>query len=111
MTRRIGSDLASAIAGLHDNRTAPGGRSQLGEEGGQPVDADSCHGRAADHREDEPVCHTGRKRVLEFFARRHLTVQVPLHQGVVTHDDSLDELLADLVLQVGQIVGDRSGGR
>ena len=41
-------------------------------------------------------------------ADRRLALEVALHEVVVAHHDALDELLAHLVLDGGQVVGDRA---
>ena len=49
------------------------------------------------------------ERRLEVFGRGHLTFQVPLHHGVVSHDDALDQGLTDAMLEFRDLLGDRAG--
>ncbi len=41
---------------------------------------------------------------------RDVALEVPLDEGVVGDHDALDEVVVHLVLQVGEVVGDRLGG-
>ena len=49
------------------------------------------------------------ERVLQLGDARDVALEVALHQLVVGHHDALDEVVVHLVLEVGEVVGDRLG--
>ena len=105
---RVAGDLLHRVAGLHLDRGAAVGRGgDLGQQCGQTIDAHSGSRRAAHHREDHALGHAGGQRGLQLGAGGDVLFEVALHEFVVTDDDPLDQLLAHLVLDVGQVARDR----
>ena len=97
------------VAGPHlDRRPRVGGGGDLGQQGGQAVDAHAGDGRSAHHREHQALGDAVGQGGLELGARRDVAVEVALHEGVVADHDALDQLLAHLVLGGGEVVGDRA---
>ena len=109
LARRVAGHLGDRVAGADlDGWARVGGGGDLGQQGGEAVDADPGHRRAAHHREHEALGHAAGQGRLELGPRQHLAFEVALHEGVVADHDALDELLAHLVLDGGQVVGDRA---
>ena len=86
-------------------------RPDLADERGQAVDADAVDGGAAHDREDARRGDAVGEGGLELLGRGHLALEIALHHLVVGDDDALDERLADAVLELGHVVGDRPGRR
>ena len=84
-------------------------RPDVTDERSQAVDADTGQGRSAYDREDGRGGDAVGESRLEVFGGGHLTFQVALHHLVVGHDDALDQALADAVLELGDLLGDRTG--
>ncbi len=107
---RVARHLGDRVAGADLDRGARvGAGGDLGQQGGQAVDADTGHRRAAHHREHESLGDAVGQGGLELGARQRLAFEVALHEGVVAHHDALDQLLAHLVLDRGEVVGDGPG--
>ncbi len=106
----VAGHLGLLVPGPHPLGPLAGGRAQLGQQAGQAVHPDPGGPGAAQHREHGPGGHAAGQAGLEFVAPDGLAVEVAGHEVVVTHHDALDQLLVDLVLGDGELVGDRAGG-
>ena len=95
----------------HERRRGPvadgGRRTLLGDEVGEPVDADEAGRAPAQHREDVRLLDPLGERDLELVDLDGLVGEVPLHEVVVGDDDALDQRVVDRVLLDGHVVGDR----
>ena len=107
----VGADGLVAVA-RHDRHGAVERRGpDLDQQVGQPVDADLA-GRRPDHDgEHRRVGDAVVERVLELVDRGDVAVEVALEHGVVGHDDALDQVVVDLVLELLHLVGDLLGVR
>ena len=90
-------------------RPVGGGRAELADEVGQPVDTDPRRRRPDEHRELGAFEHLVGEGALQLGRRRHLARQVALELFVVAGDDLLDQLVVQAVLLVGDVGRDRLG--
>src|ERR1019366_4696460 len=107
----IQRQLDGVVSRSHLERSPrKGARADLTYERCEPVDADACDGRSADHREHARGGDAVGQGVFQFLGGGHVTFEIALHHLVVGHDDPLDERLAHTVLDLGHVIGNRPGG-
>ena len=85
-----------------------GRRYALDQEVEERVRAQVLRGDAARDWEDVSARHGGFQRGRDLVCVELLTLEVALHERLVRLDDRIEELLAILGCEVGQLLGDRS---
>ena len=96
-------------AGHDGHRPVRRGRTDLADEVGQPIDADTRERGSDEHRELEAVEHLVGERALQLGRRGHVARQVALELIVVARDDLLDQLVVDPMLFVDDVGRQGSG--
>ena len=106
----VGRDLGGFTADQHDGGMQVGRRADFADEVAEAVHAGSVRGGADEHREDRGLGDGASQRALDVGRVGLVAREVSLELVVVAADNLFHELLMALVLDLGEILGNRAGG-